>query len=120
MQEPSSWNRREFNVTSAGYFSVLRPGRWIPAFRLPGGFRYLIRADRKLRVVAPSANADAAAIARESALGLQIPILQWTRPEARSRFALLRILLVALSALAIAWVLLLMLFHSGNVTQGLG
>jgi hypothetical protein len=110
MQDPSSWNRREFEVTQAGYFSVLRPGRWIPAFRLPGGFRYLIRADRKLRVVAPSAITDASATARENAQCPQIPILQWTRPEARSRYALLRIGLVVLSALAIAGTLLRMLF----------
>jgi hypothetical protein len=38
-----SWNRREFNVTSAGFFTVLKPAGWFSATsRLPAGFRHII------------------------------------------------------------------------------
>jgi hypothetical protein len=38
-----SWNRREFNVTPAGFFTVLKPTGWFSATsRLSAGFRYLI------------------------------------------------------------------------------
>jgi hypothetical protein len=39
----SAWNRREFDVSIAGYFTVLRPTRWFSALRLPEGFRYRIK-----------------------------------------------------------------------------
>lgn len=35
------WNRRDFSVASAGYFTVLKPAGWFAASRLSGGFRYL-------------------------------------------------------------------------------
>ena len=39
-----SWNRRESNVTQAGFFTVLRSTGWFPALsRLPGGYRYLVK-----------------------------------------------------------------------------
>jgi hypothetical protein len=37
---PRSWNRREFSVSQAGYFTVLKPIRWFSA-TLPPGSRYL-------------------------------------------------------------------------------
>lgn len=40
---PRFWNRRGFEVTSAGFFTVLKPTGWFSATsRLPAGFRYLI------------------------------------------------------------------------------
>ena len=42
MSEPRSWNRRGFDVTPNGFFTVLKPSGWFAASRLPGGFRYLI------------------------------------------------------------------------------
>jgi len=36
------WNRREFDVTPAGYFTVLKPKRWFSAVRLSGTFRGLL------------------------------------------------------------------------------
>jgi hypothetical protein len=35
-----SWNRREFSVSQAGYFTVLKPTQWFSA-TLPPGSRYL-------------------------------------------------------------------------------
>jgi hypothetical protein len=35
-----TWNRRDFSVASAGYFTVLKPSGWFAASRLPGAFRY--------------------------------------------------------------------------------
>lgn len=43
MTAPRSWNRRESNVSIAGYFTVLRSTGWFSALRLPGGFRYRIK-----------------------------------------------------------------------------
>jgi hypothetical protein len=40
-KSPHTWNRRDFSVGSAGYFTVLKPAGWFAASRLPGGFRYL-------------------------------------------------------------------------------
>lgn len=37
---PRSWKRREFSVTQAGYFTVLKPTGWFSA-TLPLGSRYL-------------------------------------------------------------------------------
>ncbi|MGA2886500.1 MAG: hypothetical protein ABSE51_00495 [Terracidiphilus sp.] len=47
MTGPRSWNRREFDVTPAGFFTVLRPTGWFSATsRLPAGFRYLVSASK--------------------------------------------------------------------------
>ena len=40
---PRMWNRREFDVKPAGYFTVLRPSGWFSALRLQGGTRYRSR-----------------------------------------------------------------------------
>jgi hypothetical protein len=37
---PRSWNRRDFNVATNGYFTILKPSGWFAAARLPGGYRY--------------------------------------------------------------------------------
>jgi hypothetical protein len=45
MKGSRSWNRREFNVTSAGFFTVLKPTGWFSAAstsHLPAGIRHLI------------------------------------------------------------------------------
>lgn len=57
MNGSGSWNRRGFEVTPNGFFTVLRSSGWFPAFRLPGGFRYLLGesgANRSRYVVAPA------------------------------------------------------------------
>lgn len=47
MSEGKQWNRRSFDVTPNGYFTVLKPSGWFPTVRLPGGFRYLIGENGK-------------------------------------------------------------------------
>lgn len=47
MNSPRSWNRREFNVTANGYFTVLRPAGWFSTVPLPKGFRYLVGQSRR-------------------------------------------------------------------------
>jgi hypothetical protein len=42
MNNPRTWNRREFAVTPNGLFSILKPTGWFPTVRLPGGFRYRV------------------------------------------------------------------------------
>jgi len=41
MNNPHSWNRREFRIAANGFFTVLRPKGWFSTVPLPGGFRYL-------------------------------------------------------------------------------
>jgi hypothetical protein len=36
-----TWNRRDFCVQPAGFYTILKPTGWFAALRLPGGFRYL-------------------------------------------------------------------------------
>jgi hypothetical protein len=40
IMSPRSWNRREFSVSQAGYFTVLKPTRWFSA-TLPPSTKYL-------------------------------------------------------------------------------
>ncbi len=40
MRSPHTWNRRDFNVTSNGFFTVLRQAAWFSSPRLPAGLRY--------------------------------------------------------------------------------
>ena len=36
-----TWNRRDFSIQRAGFYTILKPTEWFAALRLPGGFRYL-------------------------------------------------------------------------------
>jgi hypothetical protein len=40
MRSPHTWNRRDFNVTSNGFFTVLREAGWFASPRLPAGLRF--------------------------------------------------------------------------------
>ena len=40
MRGPHTWNRRDFNVTSNGFFTVLRQAAWFSSPRLPAGLRF--------------------------------------------------------------------------------
>jgi hypothetical protein len=35
-----TWNRRDFSVQLAGFYTILKPTGWFAALPLPGGFRY--------------------------------------------------------------------------------
>jgi len=54
MNGPRSRNRREFNVTTTGWFTVLKPTRWSSAARLPDGLRYLVGGARQTAVPTPA------------------------------------------------------------------
>jgi hypothetical protein len=49
MGDGKQWNRRGFNVTPAGFYTVLSPARWFSTLQLPSGYRYQIREDGKPR-----------------------------------------------------------------------
>jgi len=109
MNGPGSWNRRGFDVTPNGFFTVLRSSGWFPTFRLPGGFRYLIGesgVSRPRSVGAPRLPGDvrSAGIQTEVALR-QIDAEPW------GMRALLRGALLALGATALTFALLLWIMH---------
>jgi hypothetical protein len=54
MKSLRTWNRRDFNVGTAGWFTVLKPAGWFAASRLPGGFRYL--GGQRIEALAPQAH----------------------------------------------------------------
>jgi hypothetical protein len=97
MKDPRTWNRREFNVTLTGWFTVLRPTGWFSASRLPGGFRYLIGPSKLTK---PEQTAPGNADSHETEIPLQI-----LPPGTHDRH-LVRTALVVLTAVAIAWALL--------------
>jgi hypothetical protein len=41
-KSPRTWNRRDFNVVPNGLYTILKSAGWFAAWRLPGGFRYLV------------------------------------------------------------------------------
>ena len=41
-KSPRTWNRRDFIVAPNGLYTVLKSAGWFAAWRLPGGFRYLV------------------------------------------------------------------------------
>ena len=100
MNGPRTWNRREFNVTTTGWFTVLRPTVWFSASRLPGGFRYLIGPSKRTQ---PEQTAPDHAASQESAIPLQI-----VPPDTHDRH-LVRAALVVLTAAATTLALLLWL-----------
>jgi hypothetical protein len=98
MSEPHSWNRRDFDVTPNGYFSILKPARWFARSPLAGGFRYVIgepgkKAARSAAV--PGQKAPDNASCQEPAIGLRL-----LEPSQNDRH-LLRLGLIVLAAAAI-------------------
>jgi hypothetical protein len=123
MKDPRTWNRRDFAVTSNGYFTVLKPTGWFSTVRLPGGFRYLVGQSKG--TTSPQAHGNptqnpAAAPPPGSTLvpGQKSPVhadsrntalpLQFTSLGAPDR-RLMRPALIVLAATAITWILLLCL-----------
>jgi hypothetical protein len=113
MTDPRSWNRREFDVSIAGYFTVLRPTRWFSALRLPGGFRYRIKGagpeDPALAsklppapgsISSPKLNSADNAASQETAMPLQL-----ATPSKPDRH-LMQLVLIVPAALAITALLL--------------
>ena len=69
-----AWNRRGSAVTANGFFTVLKSTGWFPTFRLPDGYRYLIRDNGLSRtppIGAPTQKANGAAAVLEPELRLR-------------------------------------------------
>lgn len=98
MSGPRTWNRREFNVTPTGWFTVLRPTGWFSASRLPGGFRYLMSPSKRTQA---EQTVPGQAECQKTAIPLQI------MPPGTYDRHLVRAALVVLTAAAIALALLL-------------
>lgn len=119
MTDPRSWNRRDFDVSVAGYFTVLRPTRWFSALRLPGGFRYRIKGAGPENpaitttlppapgsISSPKLNAADCLAGPETAAPLQLATL--SAPERRP----IRLLLIVATAIAAMYAMLLWIGNS--------
>jgi hypothetical protein len=111
-----SWNRREFDVTSTGWFTVLRPTGWFSATsRLPAGFRYLIGASKQAaapHVVdmpaaaparAPEQEALDRAATKDATISPQI-LAPSTHDHHLMRQALILLLAAAITCLLLWWI----------------
>ena len=101
MRSPQSWNRREFDVTQNGYFTVLKSSGWFSATSLPAGFRYLFKGAPN-----PAAKFPTQSECTSTGLPPQILAADSNEPYLK-RFAL-----VVLGATALTWTLLWCLFHA--------
>ena len=97
MSDPRTWNRREFSVTQAGYFTVLKPTGRFSALRLPGGFRYLVSPFQRTK---PEQEARERAASQATGIPLQI------LPAEAPGHYLVRAALIALTAAVITFALL--------------
>ncbi len=99
-----SWNRREFNVSTAGWFTVLKPAGWFSTTsRLTAGFRHLAGPSRQSApsaTSAPEGNALGLAAKRGTIVPLEI-----LKPGTQDR-SLVRVVLIIFSAAAITFGLL--------------
>jgi hypothetical protein len=109
---PRTWNRRSFNVTQNGFFTVLRPTESFSAARLPGGYRYVVAEPKPPAPPKPDENPNpVSAIAPEQkapdhADGQPTEILiQILKPSEREHSAAWPVLIV-LAATAITGFLL--------------
>jgi hypothetical protein len=104
MPDSRSWNRREYDVTPAGYFTVLKPQGWFSTVRLPGGYRYLLKGPATPTWLAKPAGVSADETKRA---GSQEPAasLNILPPVERGR-GLVRLTLIVLGAAAITYSLL--------------
>jgi hypothetical protein len=94
------WNRREFDVTPNGYFTVLKSSGSVSAVRPPAGFRYLVKG-------APDPSFKFPLHSGGQATGLPPQILASNSKEPY----LSRLALALLGAVAVSWALLWCLFQ---------
>jgi hypothetical protein len=119
MPSPRTWNRREFNITQNGYFTILKSSGWFSAVPLPGGFRYLGSKSRRAATPqAPNLPADidatVPAVASKSAQfvssagsGSSAATIQLqTIDSDTSGRHLTRLALIVVAATGLAWILL--------------
>lgn len=106
MKNPRTWNRRDFNVTPNGYFTVLKPAGWFAASRLPGGFRYLVgQAGAKVSPRPASAARQITSGGSETTLRLEVmePI---AHDHPLMRPALIVVTAVAITSFLLWWIML--------------
>jgi hypothetical protein len=102
-KSPRTWNRREFSVGSAGYFTVLKPAVWSSASRLPGGFRYLGGQPKPADSANPPQHkAESPAISHSATIRLQT-IEPVTQDHPLARPALIVLGAAAISAILLWW-----------------
>ncbi len=104
MKGPGSWNRRSFDVTPNGYFTVLKPTRWFPTVRLPDGFRYLIGESGKPKRQLGDQDGPSSplgGVGQETIIDFQLV------GSTDGKRSLLRVGLIVLGAIAISFGLLL-------------
>jgi hypothetical protein len=101
---PRSWNRREFNVSTAGWFTVLKPAGWFStASRLTAGSPNLAGSSRRSAASATSA-LEGNALGLAARRGTIVPP-EILKPGTQDR-SLLRVALIVFSAAAITFGLL--------------
>jgi hypothetical protein len=116
MWGPRTWNRREFDVTPNGYFTVLKSTGWFSAVRLPGGFRYLVGLSKGTAYSQALENPTASpppeliSVPVQKSLdhsgSLETAILSQSMIPSTQDHSLMRPVLIALAAIAISWILL--------------
>ena len=128
MWGPRTWNRREFDITPNGYFTVLKPTRWFSAVRLPRGFRYLVglpKGTAASKVLENPTENSAAALSREStsepaqkfpdhADDLETAILSQSIIPGTQAHRLMQTALIVLAATAITLIVLWWLWWIGH------
>jgi hypothetical protein len=101
LKTPKTWNRREFDVTPNGYFTVLKSSGWFSAARLPAGFRYLAKG-------APDPISRFPLHSEGQATGLPPQILASNSKEPYLK----RLALALLGGVAVTWAILWCLFQA--------
>lgn len=102
MTNPRTWNRREFNVTPCGYFTILKPVGRFSATRPPGGIG---------NVMGPSKGTplEQAVPGHADNQGRAIPVQ--IMPIGTHDRQLMRVMSVVLTAAAITFALLLWIMN---------
>ena len=120
MKVSRSWNRRDFDVTANGYFTILKPSGWFATVRLPSGFRY--RFGQPKAIASPQADgrpADCSTISLPPG-SASVPLLKildhpaseqalsrlQILPPSTDHRSLMRPVLIALAATLITFLLL--------------
>jgi hypothetical protein len=107
-----TWNRRDFSVQSAGFYSLLKPTGWFAALRLPGGFRYLggqpkgpalqLAVENSTSVPAQRIPGDAGS--QQATMRLQI-MAPSTQDHRLMRLALIVLAAIAMTSLLLWWIM---------------
>ena len=99
MAAGKKWNRRDFQITSAGFYTVLSAARWFSTLQLPDGYRYKIKEDGKPKRQIHENDAPGAA---DSETTVQFQMVGSTE----GKFRLLRLLGIVVAAIGLTFFLL--------------